>query len=181
MKIPARLKKYYEYIEKDNRITLKDDQTKLYIKAKEAIWMITVDGGIITNDGQSIRKCDYMICGEVKRTTHLIELKGKVIDEAYKQLKETIKYLMTNHEVSYLIKNRDIVDAYIVSPNAQKIPKGLNSHERELAKSLAAKCKLKPLDIFSLINYVKVVPKQAKLVIEKQHIICSGQAPVEFE
>lgn len=88
---------------------------------------------------------------------------------------------MSNEKISYLIEERITVDAYIVSPNTQRIPKGINSHERELAKSLALKCRSKPADIVSLINYVKVVPKQVKLVKERQRIVCSGQAPVEFE
>lgn len=152
MRVPNQFREYFSCLEKDKKVTLKDEQTKLYIKAKETIWVITVDRGIIPNVKQTIRKCDYMIYGEIKATAHLIELKG-----------------------------RETVDAYIVSPNTQKIPKGLNSHERELAKSLASKCSLKPTDIISLINYVKIVPKQVKLVKEKQRIICSGQSPIEFE
>lgn len=179
--MPYQLKEYYSCLEKNKKITLKDEQTKLYIKAKDTIWVIAVDRGIIPNVKQEIRKCDYMICGEIKETAHLIELKGSIIDEAYKQLNETIKNIMSNREISYLLKGRKIVDAYIVSPNTQKIPKGINSHERVLAKSLASICSLKQTDITSLIHYVKVVPKQVKLVKERQHIICSGQAPIEFE
>lgn len=181
MKIPDKLKEYYMCLNKDDRVTLKDEQTKLYIKAKEVIWVIKVDRGIIPNITQEIRKCDYLVYGEAKGTTHLVELKGSVIDEAYKQLNETIKNIASNSDIAYLIKGRECVDAYIVSPNTQKIPKGINSHERELTKNLALKCRSKPADIVSLIHYVKVVPKQAKLVMERQRIVCSGQAPVEFE
>lgn len=181
MKVPAQLKEYYQCLERDNRITLNDEQTKLYIKAKETIWIIKVDRGIVDNVKQAVRKCDYLVYGEIKETTHLIELKGSVIDEAYKQLSETIKNMTMNDEISYLIEGRNMVDAYIVSPNTQRIPKGHNSHERELARHLASKCKSKPKDIISLINYVKVVPKQAKLIKEQQHILSSGQAPIELE
>lgn len=111
----------------------------------------------------------------------MIELKGSVIDEAYKQLNATIKNISADKNILYLINGRDRLDAYIVSPNTQRIPKGGNSHERELAKNLASRSKIKPKDITELIHYVKVVPKQVKLVNEGQRIICSGQAPVELE
>lgn len=181
MKVPDHLKRYYSCLEKNSKITLKDEQTKLYIKAKEEIWVITVDRGIIPNIKQAVRKCDYLIYGEIKGTTHLIELKGSVIDEAYKQLNETIKNIIANEDISYLLEGRDVVDAYIVSPNSQKIPKGINSHERELARHLASRCRVRQADITELIHYVKVVPKQARLVKKGRHIECSGQAPVEFE
>lgn len=152
MIVPAQFRECYRCLEKNNRMTLKDAQTKLYIKAKETIWIITVDRGIIPNVKQAVRKCDYLVYGEIKETTHLIELKGSVIDEAYKQLNETIKNMINHKDLSYLIEGREIVDAYIISPNTQRIP-GINSHERELAKRLASKCKSKPIDIINLIKY----------------------------
>lgn len=181
MKIPDKLAKYYVCLKKGDKITIRDEQTKLYIKAKETIWVITVDRGIISNLTQKIRKCDYLVYGEAEKNTHLIELKGSVIDEAYKQLNATIENIASNKEISYLIEGRNKLDAYIVSLNTQKIPKGINSHERELAKKLAQRCKHKPSDIMNLINYVKVVPRQTKLVKERQRILCSGQAPLELE
>lgn len=181
MKVPDRYLRFCTYLEKGRKITLSDEQTKLYLKAKEAVWIIKVDRGIIPNARQEIRKCDYLIYGETKETTHLVELKGAVIDEAYKQLNKTIDHIADVKEIAYLTSDRDILDAYIVSPNSQRIPKGVNSHERELAKRLASRCRVKPENILDLISYVKVVPKQARLVKQGRHIICSGQAPVEIE
>ncbi|WP_205744221.1 hypothetical protein, partial [Enterobacter roggenkampii] len=74
--------------------------------------VVIVDRGIIPNVKQEIRKCDYLIYGEIKGTTHLIELKGSVIDEAYKQLNATIKNISADKNILYLINGRDRLDAY---------------------------------------------------------------------
>lgn len=180
MRIPKGDERYFKLVKKGERETLSDAQTKLYIKVKQELYAVTVDRGIIRDTKPGIRKCDFLLYSEIEKVTHLIELKGTVIDEALKQLKETIQSIGVLVEEKFLIANQNCVDSYIVSPMRNKIPKGISHEERELAKTLASRCGKKPSNIMDLIHYVKVTPGQKKLSNHNRHIICSNEAPLEF-
>ena len=47
----------YELLKKDDRKTLSDAQTKLYIKAENDVFIIKVDNGIFNDN---VKKCDYL-------------------------------------------------------------------------------------------------------------------------
>lgn len=180
MKIPEKYKECFHYVSTGNRTTLSDAQTKLYIRAINDLYYVDVDRGIIKNIRDNIRKCDFLCYVEVNMNCHLIELKGTNIDAAYKQLIETIKHIEANHDVSFLTHDLQRLDAYIVSPQRQIIPKGVNESARSLARELARKCQKRPKKIDSLLYYVKVLPKQKVLSMKEGHILCSNEAPLEL-
>lgn len=177
MKIPQEYEKYLEYIEAGKNIELKDEQTKIIVRAEHDCYKIIVDRGIIKTEK---RKCDFAIVDETEHCLYFMELKGQIIDEALKQLLMTVADFEDETWLKMLINGRDKVVAGIVSPNRQQIPRGNNSHERELAKRLYAKCGKKPTNMFELIYYIKVIPKRQEASVNKKtrQIVCSNREPL---
>lgn len=163
----------YELLKKDDRKTLSDSQTKLYIKAENDIVIIKVDNGIFNDN---IKKCDYLAYRE-KEVSHFIELKGVKIDKAYIQIIETIKNISDNNKLKHLIDTKK-VKAYIVSKEKNKIPQGIENKSRKLARLLFAKSKIKPQNMFELIKYVLVVSDKDKRQSNGNRIICSSKKPL---
>lgn len=180
MKIPKEYDAFFHHLKAGERDTLKDDQTKLFIIVENEMYRVTVDCGIIPNVREGIKKCDFLCYDEINMKCHLIELKGTVIKRAYEQIEETLKNIEGNEKVSFLLKRLQRLDAYIVSPGRQEIPRGVNDTKRQLAKKLAEKCADRPKDINELLMCVKVVPKQKVLIRRDGHIICSNEAPLRF-
>ena len=127
------------------------------------------------------RTCDYIVLGVNTNKTHLIELKGANIEEAFLQIGKTIEFLLRDSEVSCLVEEKERMDAYIVSPGRQKIPDIHSQAEKDLAKKLVRGSKVKPRDMYELIRFVKVVPSQKKLSEKGRQILSSGKAPVELD
>lgn len=163
----------YELLKKDDRKTLSDSQTKLYIKAENDIFIIKVDNGIFNDN---IKKCDYLAYRE-KEVSNFIELKGVKIDKAYIQIIETIKNISDNNKLKHLIDTKK-VKAYIVSKEKNKIPQGIENKSRKLARILFAKSKIKPQNMFELIKYVLVVSDKDKRQSNGNRIICSSKKPL---
>lgn len=163
----------YELLKKDDRKTLSDSQTKLYIKAENDIFIIKVDNGIFNDN---IKKCDYLAYRE-KEVSNFIELKGVKIDKAYIQIIETIKNISDNNKLKHLIDTKK-VKTYIVSKEKNKIPQGIENKSRKLAKILFTNSKIKPQNMFELINYVLVVSDNDKRQSNGNRIICSSKKPL---
>ena len=163
----------YELLKKNVRKTLSDAQTKLYIKAENDISIIKVDNGIFNDN---VKKCDYLAYRE-KEVSNFIELKGVKIDKAYIQIIETIKNISYNNKLKHLIDTNK-VKAYIVSKEKNKIPNGIENKSKQLAKILFAKSKIKPKNMFELINYVLVVSDNDKRQSNGNRIICSSKKPL---
>ncbi|WIH85811.1 hypothetical protein NEI03_11535 [Brachyspira pilosicoli] len=163
----------YELLKKNVRKTLSDAQTKLYIKAENDISIIKVDNGIFNDN---VKKCDYLAYRE-KEVSNFIELKGVKIDKAYIQIIETIKNISDNNKLKHLIDTNK-VKAYIVSKEKNKIPNGIENKSKQLAKILFAKSKIKPQNMFELINYVLVVSDNDKRQSNVNRIICSSKKPL---
>ena len=163
----------YELLKKNVRKTLSDAQTKLYIKAENDISIIKVDNGIFNDN---VKKCDYLAYRE-KEVSNFIELKGVKIDKAYIQIIEKIKNISDNNKLKHLIDTNK-VKAYIVSKEKNKIPNGIENKSKQLAKILFAKSKIKPQNMFELINYVLVVSDNDKRQSNGNRIICSSKKPL---
>lgn len=177
MKIPRGYEKYFEYIEAGNNIELKDEQTKLIVRAEHGCYKVIVDRGIIEKNK---KKCDFAIADETDNCLYFMELKGQIIDEALKQLLKTAADFDDETWLKTLINGRDKVVAGIVSPNRQQIPRGNNSHERDLAKKLYAKCRQKPVNMFELIYYIRVIqkPQEASVNKKTRQVVCSNREPL---
>lgn len=181
MKIQESDKTFFDKMIRGDRRTLSDAQTRLVIEAAGEMLIVKVDNGIIKDVSHGIRKSDYLAYGFEKPYTHLIELKGNVIDAAYEQLEATIQNINTESSYGELVAGRERVDAYIVSPNAQSIPRGINNKEKKLARVLAKRSLRPPENMLDLIHYVKIVPKAKQATENNNRIICSGKAPLVLE
>ena len=153
---------------------------KIYIKAKESLEVVNVDHKLI-GEKQGNKKCDFVVLGVNTNKTHMIELKGANIDAAFKQISSTIDYFYDDLELNKYVKLRETLDAYIASPERQRVPEIHSKDEKELVKKLAVRSKCKPADIFKLVHFVKVVKKQKRAVINGRQVIISGQAPLELD
>lgn len=163
----------YELLKRDDRKTLSDAQTKLYIKAENDIFIIKVDNGIFNDN---VKKCDYLAYRE-KEVSNFIELKGSKIDKAYIQIIETIKNISNNDKLKHLIDIKEL-KAYIVSKEKNKIPNGIENKSKELAKILYAKSKIRPNNMIDLVKYVLVVSDNDKRKSSGNRIICSSKHPL---
>lgn len=182
MKIYKQDEVYFREMNKGDIETLADAQTRLVIKAEgQRMLLVAVDRGIVCNIEPGIRKSDFLTYGLERAYTHLIELKGKNINAAYEQLGQTVENVTEKSNYPELVKNRDIIDAYIVSPGQQTIPRGNNKEEKKLAELLARRSRTRVKNIFDLIHYVKVVPKLRSQVVKNRRIQCSGTAPLELD
>lgn len=96
------------------------------------------------------------------------------------QLSETLKNLEEIQDLIFLIKDQNIVNAFIVSPGRQVIPRGNSSKSRLLAQKLSKYSKIKVENIHDLIKYVKVVKKSNAKGEDGAHIINSPLTPIIF-
>lgn len=178
MEIRQKDKKFFSLKNSGERATLVDQQTRLVIEAASQMYIVKVDGGIIQDVSHGIKKSDYLTAGLKNKYTHLIELKGTVVEAAYTQLQETLKNIVSETSYAELVTQREYLDAYIVSPIAQSIPRGINKKEAALAKALAQRSNKKSKNIFDHIHYVKIVPNARQVTEKNNRIICSGKAPL---
>lgn len=180
----GKIEKHSELLLQGEKRTLLDEKSevnaKIYIKAKDNIRIVYVDRGLI-NQEKKTKKCDFMVLGMNTNKTHMIELKGANVNAAFEQISRTIDCMFEDSELKDCVILREILDAYIVSPERQKIPNIPSFEERELVKKLARGTKNKPKNIFALLHFVKVLKNQRRVVESGRQIIISGQAPIEFD
>lgn len=180
MKIPKKYTCYFHHLKPGERVTLSDEQTKLYIKSDGELYYVDVDRGVVQNTRDSIKKCDFLCYKEQEKLCHLIELKGAIVQEAPKQIRATIKNIKENGELAFLVTGLRRLDAYIVSPGRQEIPRGIDEIKRQVTRELASHCSGQVENIDSLLKFVKVVSKQKKLSDINGKILCSNEAPIIF-
>lgn len=170
---------FIKQLKKDETITLSDSQTKVFIYALDDIDIIKVDKGILPDN---IQKCDYLAYRKQDKTC-FIELKGKKIYEAYKQIISSINYIFNDKDLSFLINDVKTLYAYIVSKEKNKIPKGSDSKERELANILYRKSKEKSKinNAVNLVKYVRTVPNNDKRESsDENNLICISKNPLKL-
>lgn len=183
--ISDKVQKYSVKMKKNERQTLRDKRSEahsvLYIRALDDIMLVEVDHALVPDQKQGQRKSDFLVWTVKSGKTHIIELKGKNVEAAFDQIIQTIKVLGGDDETKELVVGRNVLDAYISSPNQQKVPAIHSQAEKDLARMLVTRCKTKPQDMFQLIHFVKVVQKQKKLVVNGRQILTSNDAPLEFD
>lgn len=148
--------------------------------AENDLYCVEVDRGIIKNTRDGIKKCDFLCYVESDRISHLIELKGENAAKAHKQIAATIDNIQSDSDVSFLVTDVQLLDAYIVSPGRQEVPRGVDDVRRQITRQLAKHCKVRVKNIDSLLKFVKVVPRQKIFVENNGHVICSNDAPIKF-
>lgn len=130
-------------------------------------------------DIQGQHKCDYLIYCQNLPQSCFIELKGENIsikDEynPYDQIGDTIQYLKKEYELKSLVNTNVEKHAFIISPGRQKIPKGVETKERQLwQKLMQPHSKSK---ISDLVHYVKVT--KSDRYSNNNQIICSPKSPI---
>lgn len=158
-----------------------DQSVYIPIKATEdKVYVAEPDGEMIPQiEGQ--HKCDYLIYCAKRLQTCYIELKGKNISskEAYNpydQIIDTRKYFRTLASCECLFAQDMESHAFIVSPEQQRIPKGVELKERALWQELV-KYRSKPIRTASPVHYVRVTPS-SRYSDNGQKIICSSRSPI---
>lgn len=180
MKVTKEYEKFFHPLAAGEKITLSDAQTKLYILVENEMYCVDVDRGIIQNIKQEIKKCDFLCYDEANKKCHLIELKGAIIKKAHKQILATLINIKAISKLSFLLEDLQYLDAYIVSPGRQEVPKGVDDVKRNITRELAKFCSARPKNIDDLLKFVKVVPKSNMLINKNGHIICSCTAPLHL-
>lgn len=175
---------YSELLSAGKTKTLVDNKSeanaKIYIKAKDDLRLVNVDHALI-DDKEEGKKCDFMILGENSHKTHMIELKGANIDDAFLQITSTVNLLLQDNELKKFVISREVLDAYIASPKRQRVPNIPSFKEKETVRKLAAGNKRRPENIFDLLHFVKVVKNQKKVTRNGRQLIISGRAPLELD
>lgn len=182
MEIPEKYREFFSLIPSGEKLEMQDSQTRILVRTEHDTYRIVVDKGVIQNTRQEIKKSDFAVLDEDTQHFVLFELKGKVIDAAIEQLDETIKHFTNDEELRLLLSQRKRMDACIVSPERQQIPKDISTRQKDLAKKLFSRSSEKPNDMLSLIHFIRVVPKQKEVKnnpISRQ-ILCSNANPLKL-
>jgi len=150
MNIKDKDKEHFSECDTNKRYKIKENKTTLFYSVKNKCFLVKVDNGIIQDN--SIKKCDWLFYDENNLMTHLIELKGKIINDAFEQLESTVDKIKES-DYPMLLQNLKILDAYIVSPNIT-YPRDIESKKRKLAKKLYSRCGEKPVEMSELIHFI---------------------------
>jgi len=160
---------------------VRDSKTTLHFTVENKCYKVKVDGGIVKNTRDGIKKCDYLLYDENSRVTHLIELKGEIIERAYLQLESTVDNIKES-DYPMLLQKLKFLDAYIVSPLKETFPRKRETKEKDLLDKLRKVCGIKKgsKEVFKLIKYVRIIPNE-KFTEKDNRIICSGKNPMMFK
>lgn len=146
----------------------------------ENVFMSEPDGKLIPEiEGQ--KKCDYLLYCMNQSQVCYFELKGKNISKKkehnpYDQIIDTRKYLKELPEYQRLFTPETESYAFIVSPEQQKVPKGISMRQRALLQELTRYQK-KPEQTKEYVHYVKVTPSD-RYSDNNGRIICSSKNPL---
>lgn len=142
------------------------------------VYMTEPDGKLIP-DIQGQQKCDYLLYCQNQPQTCFVELKGENISvkknyNPYNQIIDTINFLQKESELKHLVSSTTEKHAFIVSPGRQKIPKGVDTNERQLwQKLMQTGKKVKPSEV---VHYVKVT--KSDRYSNNNQIVCSPKSPI---
>ena len=169
---------YFDTVEAGERRTLSDEKTKLFLRAKQAMQIVKVDQGIVKDAG--ILGENQICKNDAHKQVHLIELKGEVIKDAFLQLENTPNAIKEKSAYGSLLDGLSRMDAYVVSPQKQRVPADIDETKRRLCRKMASYSKERLENIFELLKLVKVGAK-IKVLVEKDGVIwCSNECPLEF-
>lgn len=163
--------------------SLKDSKSEknsyIPIRVNDANVYLTEPDGKLVPDIQDQQKCDFLIYCFNKSQVCFIELKGENISikesyNPYDQICDTIDFLRTENELKSLVKENNEKHAFIVSPGRQKLPKGVETKERQLWKKLSQPGVKSRIP--DLVHYVKVT--KSDRYSNNGSIICSSKSPV---
>lgn len=185
--LSGKYKDSFDVFKKGEKRNLKDTKsdknTFIPIESTEDDIYIAEPEKKLIPDAYKQKKCDYLIFCIKKYQTLFIELKGENISSKkdynpYSQIIDTITFLQGEEELKVLVNAGIEKHAFIVSPGRQKIPKGIDSKERQLWQKLtqhgASKTK-----ISDLVHYVKVT-KTDRYSNKNNQIICSPKSPIKI-
>jgi|GEM_PF-823657 len=125
-------------------IVLEDSKNKKSIyrvinKMENEVIGLRVDGCITTDN--NVKKCDFLLLNWTTKATYFIELKGSNLNEACKQLIQSIRtnYPMLQNEFGYVAANARIV----VSKTPKILPKSSYEALNKLVRSHDGKVEIK--------------------------------------
>lgn len=174
----------FEFLQKEETRNLTDTESSknsfMPIKVNDEMVFLTEPDGKLIPDMDRQQKCDFLLYCKNKPQVCFIELKGETIPvkkdyNPFDQIMDTIYFLQTKEELKGLVDKTVEKHAFIVSPGRQKIPKGIESKERQLWQKLA-QAGAKKSKISDLVHFVKAT--KSDRYSNKSQIICSPGSPV---
>lgn len=90
---------------------------------------------------------------------------------------DTVRFLQKDEILRNLVNSDVEKHAFIVSPGRQKIPKGIETKERQLWQLMVQNGKEKK-KIYDLIHYVKVT--KTDRYSNNDQIVCSPKSPIKI-
>lgn len=174
----------FELLRKGEKKNLKDVESDknsyMPIEVNDENVYLTEPDGKLISDIQNQHKCDFLLYCQNKPQTCFIELKGENISakksyNPYSQIIDTINYLQKEEELRCLVGSKMERHAFIVSPGRQKLPRGVETRERQLWQKLVQAGGTKS-KITDFVHYVKVT--KSDRFSDNEQIICSPKSPV---
>ena len=174
----------FELLRKGDKKNLKDVKSDknsfMPIEVNDENVYLTEPDGKLISDIQNQHKCDFLLYCQNKPQTCFIELKGENISakkgyNPYSQIIDTINYFQKEEKLKCLVGAKMEKHAFIVSPGRQKLPKGIETKERQLWQKLVQAGGTKS-KITDLVHYVKVT--KSDRFSDNGQIICSPKSPV---
>jgi len=175
----------FEILKPGTRKVLKDKESEkgssLPVEVcGENVYLSEPDGKLIPNVHKQ-HKCDFLLYSASARQTCFVELKGANISKKsgynpYDQIIDTIRFFQKESVLKTLVDGKTEKHAFIVSPGRQKIPKGIETKERQLWQFLVQDGRKSK--IYDVLHYVKVT--KSDRYSNHDQIICSPQSPVKY-
>lgn len=183
MQIKNKYNQYKEVIKSGQRKTLRDDGVFLPISATSELEIFTVDKGIIPNNIQNQKKCDFFVYNSKMNTSNFIELKTGELEYACDQIHDTIAFFENDDFLKIYLDNIDLVRGYVVSPS-KIVPNISNTHVKKTCRKLYNKSKKKDLDLFKYLIFVccvsKIPGQHQNTQINNRQILVSNNNPLNL-
>ncbi len=118
--------------------------------------IVKVDKGILSNERESERACDYIMIAKDKfdKIVCMTELKGTYngneISHAYNQISQSIDRIPVEY-----FNNAQYVMAAVAGAQDKTLPSMINQEKRKLCQKMRLKCMAKVKDMNKLVFYVQ--------------------------
>lgn len=132
-------KKWYELFDEDefcysNRTAVSEKGKTYRLKTQSSVCCIRLDNCLIKNDSgkEDDKKCDYLMIENESERFIFIELKGKHVDRAVMQIKNSIKEIKKKFN---RISKKNIMGRIVASSISKTVRTNMESWKDEFAKN----------------------------------------------
>lgn len=152
--------KYPEYVlelSKNQRETLRESKTFLYIKANSNVLVIKLDKGIIPST-KCKQRCDFYVYNSNEKIGKFVELKGISVQDACDQIYDSIVCMESDGDLGCLVNGMNLLKGYIVSPYFS-VPDIDDTHRKKAYKKLHSKSRQKLEKVYDYLIFIRCVKK----------------------